>query len=236
MMPTQGATQREFTRALCEVTPGLTHAPLNHQFRDGLQHGPSLRGNFLSSEEHEPNTGESDHSDTYANDKQQQNGWAWFGLTGFHWCFDNDAVLLLHHDCDLNLGVRSARSNTGTVSTSSGGASDGVSSAAWRNASVVASKPVHCFVCAATGVVRAGRHLFARISFQIGCVCGHKISFIKRQSCPDADGTPATLRPTLPHGQILFQPPRGLAQSRGRSSNRMCARIFQQPFGRRVPP
>jgi hypothetical protein len=25
-------------------------------------------------------------------------------LTGFHWCFDNDAVLLLHHDCDLNLG------------------------------------------------------------------------------------------------------------------------------------
>lgn len=104
MMPNQGATQREFTRALCEVPPGLTHAPLNHQFRDGLQHGPSLRGNFLSSEEHEPNTGESDRSDTYANDKQQQNGWAWFGLTSFHWCFDNNAVLLFHHDCDLNLG------------------------------------------------------------------------------------------------------------------------------------
>jgi len=71
--------------------------------RDG-QHDPSLRGNFLNSEEHRPNTGESDHSDTYADDKQQQNGWAWFGLTGFHRCFDNDSVLLLHHDCDLNLG------------------------------------------------------------------------------------------------------------------------------------
>jgi hypothetical protein len=68
------------------------------------QHDPSLRRNFLSSEEHKPKTGESDHSHTYADDKQQQNGWAWFGFTGFNWCFDNDAVLLLHHDCDLSFG------------------------------------------------------------------------------------------------------------------------------------
>jgi hypothetical protein len=143
--------------------------------RDGLQHGPSLR-NFLSSEEREPDTGESDHSDTNANDKQQQNGWAWFGLTSFHWCFDNDAVLL-DHDCDLNLrceiGAVKYRDSLNIVWRGTGWCV--FRSVAQRFGGCI--QAVHCFVRAATGVVRAGWHLFARISFQVGCVCGHKISF-----------------------------------------------------------
>jgi hypothetical protein len=82
--------------------------------KPGPKQGPSLcklatYKAILTSEKHEPNTGESYHSDTYADDKQHQDGRTWFGLTGFRCRFDNDAVLLLHHDPNLNFGVRSAR-------------------------------------------------------------------------------------------------------------------------------
>jgi hypothetical protein len=80
----------------------------------GPKQGPSLcklaaDKAILTSKKHEPNTGESYHSDTYAEDKQHQDGWTWFGLTGFRCRFDSDAVLLLHHDPNLIFGARSAR-------------------------------------------------------------------------------------------------------------------------------
>ena len=153
------------------------------------QHDPSLRRNFLSSEEHKPKTGESDHSHTYADDKQQQNGWAWLGFTGFNWCFDNDAVLLLHHDCDLKFLVRGRRDQIPGQSQHPL-ARHLMVCLPQHGGSFSARVQLVCrFIGATTRVVGAGWDLLTRISFRVGCLCGHKISFRLDSKLPGRDGS-----------------------------------------------
>jgi hypothetical protein len=47
----------------------------------------------LIAKEHEPDNAQGDRRDTHADNKKQQYGRARFGLSRFHRCFDNDAVL-----------------------------------------------------------------------------------------------------------------------------------------------
>jgi hypothetical protein len=66
---------------------------------NGPQIGLAKSNATLGTEENEPDNGHSEHSDTYADEKQQEDRGPGFGLTRFHGCFDNDAVLFLHHGC-----------------------------------------------------------------------------------------------------------------------------------------
>ena len=83
---------------------------INAVHRDSLSTSRAVKSSELkrnpklSTEKQEPDKGNSDHRDTYADDKQQQNRRAGFGLTRFHGCFDHDAVLCLHQDCHLDFG------------------------------------------------------------------------------------------------------------------------------------
>jgi hypothetical protein len=64
---------------------------------DNLQPRLKRKHVGLIAKEHEPDDAQGDHRDTHAGDKKQQYRRARFGLSRFHRCFDNDAVLFLYH-------------------------------------------------------------------------------------------------------------------------------------------
>jgi hypothetical protein len=76
---------------------GLLWLAINAIHRDSLSTSRAVKSSELkrspklSTEKQEPDKGHSDHRDTYADDKQQQNRRAGFGLTRFRGCFDHDA-------------------------------------------------------------------------------------------------------------------------------------------------
>ena len=97
---------------------------------------------YPSSKEREPDDAKDQYRKAGTNQQQRQHRRAGFRLACFSGCFDDYTVLFNRHDAIAQiLGAKPARSNTGTFSTSSGAAPDGVFSAARRNASVVASSP-----------------------------------------------------------------------------------------------
>src|SRR6267142_2414635 len=100
--------------------------------------GSAGRAAPSDAKEHVPDACKSEEGKAKADDQQRKNRRAGFGLTRLYWRLD-DLVGVL--PCHQIFGARSARSNTGVFSTSSGVAPEGVSSAACRNASVEASRP-----------------------------------------------------------------------------------------------
>src|SRR4051794_30316616 len=86
-------------------------------------------------------------------------------------------------------GARPARSNTGMVSTSSGEAPDGVSSTAWRSASVLVSKPSVVSLAPLPASWRCGGTCLPALASLAGFgrALGHP--WLEHQSRPDHEGS-----------------------------------------------
>ena len=86
--------------------------------------------------------GEDHDGKTGADGQKRQHGWAAFRLPRFGRCFNDLTLLFLCHDALAQIfGASAALSKTGVFSTSPGPVPEAVSSAAWRSASVIASRP-----------------------------------------------------------------------------------------------